>query len=391
MAMFHNKRSQPSPGSTHGSDQGKPEHEKTSHFFRPSAQSFQPQVVSLPANPSILIILMGALGDVTRGMCLISQIKDRFPNSSLTWLVEPKWGEIVKQHPRIDNVLIFDRPNWRQGIKDIYRQLSSIHFDCVFDLQRHFKSGLFSFFSRAHNRIGFHPRDAKEGNWLFNNRHLQKQDDNLPKILHYLQFTKSVGIAPSGDLDFGLSHLQLSNLNPELSSVLDPRYWVVILGSTWETKEWSVDKYQDLIHKLLAETDMQVVLVDAKGKYDLARSLEGKICNPRLVNLVGRTSVVELAAVLARAQGAVGPDCGAGHIASAVHTPYVSLFGPTSHRRTAPFQSEHLVVTAGIECAPCYKKKCPGKNKECMRAIRVPQVMHKIFQVIGDTSERHVE
>jgi ADP-heptose:LPS heptosyltransferase len=334
---------------------------------------------------------MGALGDVSRGMCLISSIKDHFPNSSLTWLVEPKWADIVKQHPRIDHVLIFDRPNWRQGVKDVYRQLSTTRFDCVFDLQRHFKSGLFSFFSRAHTRIGFHPRDAKEGNWLFNNRHLQKQDDNLPKILHYLQFTKSVGIDPPGDLDFGLSHLQLTNLNPELASVLDPKYWVVILGSTWETKEWFADKYQNLIHQLLTETDMQVVLVDAKGKYDLACSLEGKICNPRLVNLVGRTSVVELAAVLAGAQGAVGPDCGAGHVASAVHTPYVSLFGPTSHRRTAPFQSEHLVVTADIGCAPCYKKKCLGQNNECMRAISVSQVMDKIFQAISENTERHVE
>ncbi|MFO7877595.1 MAG: glycosyltransferase family 9 protein, partial [Desulfovermiculus sp.] len=137
--------------------------------------------------------------------------------------------------------------------------------------------------------------------------------------------------------------------------------------------------------------DMQIVLVDAKSKYNLACSLEQEVNNSRLLNLVGQTSVVELAALLQGAQGAVGPDCGAGHIASAVHTPYVSLFGPTSHERTAPFQSEHLVVRADVACAPCYKKRCPGKNNECMRAISVSQVMAKIFQVINENTEGHVE
>ncbi|MFW5971527.1 MAG: glycosyltransferase family 9 protein [Desulfovermiculus sp.] len=334
---------------------------------------------------------MGALGDIARGLCLVSHIKSHFPASSITWLVEPKWREIVSQHPQIDNILIFDRPRWRQGIRDIYHRLSTARFDCVLDLQRHFKSGLFSFFTRAPNRVGFHPRDTKEGNWLFNTHHLQQQGNDLPKISHYLKFAEALGLEPPKVLDFGLSHLNIDTVNPDLTISLTKRYWVVILGSTWVTKEWCADKYASLIHELLLRTDMQIVLVDAKSKYDLACALEKDINNSRLLNLVGQTSVVELAALLQGAQGAVGPDCGAGHIASAVHTPYVSLFGPTSHIRTAPFQSEHLVVTADVPCAPCYKKKCPGKNRECMRALGVSQVMDKISQVIGEHKERHAQ
>jgi lipopolysaccharide heptosyltransferase II len=351
----------------------------------------QSQIVHLNSAPSILIVLMGALGDIARGLCLVSHIKSRFPLSSITWLVEPKWREIVSQHPQIDNILIFDRPRWKKGIWDLYHRLSTARFDCVLDLQRHFKSGLFSLFTRAPNRVGFHPRDTKEGNWLFNTHHLQKQGNELPKISHYLKFAEALGIEPPARLDFGLSHLTIQNVNPDQASLLDQRYWVVILGSTWVTKEWFAEKYASLIHELLLRTDMQIVLVDAKSKYDLACSLERDINNSRLLNLVGQTSVVELTALLQGAQGAVGPDCGAGHIASAVHTPYVSLFGPTSHERTAPFQSEHLVVTADVACAPCYKKRCPGKNNECMRAIGVSRVMDKIFQVINENTKRHVE
>ena len=393
--MFHAQSPLPHLAISQLADQNKVHNAQLGHrvsqLFQTGAQSPQPRIMRLPQAPSILIILMGALGDVARGLCLVSHIKNHFPQSSLSWLVEPPWAEIIRQHHQLDNIIVFDRPKWRQGVRDIYRRLSTVHFDCVLDLQRHFKSGLFSFFTRAQCRIGFHPLEAKEGNWLFNNRHLQRQGNDLPKIFHYLKFAEALGLESPNQLDFGLSHLSIQSLNPGLASGLDQPYWVVILGSTWETKEWLADNYRELIREMLYSTDLQIVLVDAKGKYGLACSLEQQINNPRLLNLVGRTSVVELAAVLQSAQGAVGPDCGAGHIASAVHTPYVSLFGPTSHVRTAPFQSEHLVVTADAECAPCYKKKCPGKNKACMQGIGVSQVMDMISLARSGNKVRHVE
>ncbi len=339
--------------------------------------------IQLPSKPSFLIILMGSLGDVSRGICLASHIKVWYPQSSLTWLIEPKWAELVKYHPMVDSTIVFDRPRWRHGLVHTYRRLKSTHFDCVLDLQRHFKSGLFSFFTRAEYRIGFNPKNSKEGNWLFNNAYIPYKSDHHPKILHYLEFAKYLGLPQPENLDFGLSGIDIRALNSDLANRLHPPFLAIILGSTWPTKEWFFDQYCSLIQELIYSSKMQVVLLDAKTKLEIACELEKKIDHPRLVNLVGQTSVLELAALLKDACLAVGPDCGAGHLASAVDTSYVSLFGPTDPERTAPYGSESLVVKADVTCSPCYRRKCPRGDRLCMRQISVQEVKDKVLEVLN--------
>lgn len=342
--------------------------------------------VDLPGEPSFLIILMGSLGDVTRGLCLVSRIKKIFPNSSITWLVEPKCREVVALHPSIDNILVFDRSCWKKGLKRIARELLKREFDCTLDLQRHFKSGLFSFLSRARYRIGFHPANSKEGNWVFNNIHLPHMDEFYPKIDHYLKFTEQLGL-PSlkgESLDFGLSW---QGFNASASTVLSRvkyPFIAIVLGSTWVSKEWSFNGYLRLSKDLLEETEHNIVLVDTMAKYEMACKLENSIQSGRLINLVGSTTIAGLAAVLKSAQAAVGPDCGSAHVASAVGTPYVTLFGPTSWERTAPYGSEHLVVSKNVPCAPCYQRECPGKGSLCMESIEPKDVKHKIKELLNE-------
>jgi ADP-heptose:LPS heptosyltransferase len=101
------------------------------------------------------------------------------------------------------------------------------------------------------------------------------------------------------------------------------------------------------------------------------------------MNLVCKTSLLELVAILKAAAVGVGPDSGPGHLAAAVGTPYVSLFGPTSPKRVAPYGSEHLVVESGVSCAPCYKKECPGLEKLCMRLVTVEAVEEKLSEALA--------
>ncbi len=348
-------------------------------------QSDRHQKIRLPEAPAFLIILMGSLGDVTRGLCLVSQLKSCFPKSSVTWLVEPKCQEVVSFHPQIDHVLVFDRPRWHLGIVQLYRALRNRRFDCTLDLQRHLKSGFFSLLSGATFRIGFHPQNAKEFNWVFNNRHIPYMEEFYPKLLHYLQFTQYLGCPRPEVLDFGFSGPRLESLAASVLSRVSRPFIAVVLGSTWISKEWFFESYARLIRDLLEETSMHLVMLDTAAKYEMACSLEREIGSSRLINLVGRTSVLELAAVLKEAELAVGPDCGSGHLASAVGTPYVTLFGPTSPERTAPYGSEHLVVSANLACAPCYKKHCPRKDISCMRSIRVEDVKKKIFEGLAQS------
>ena len=187
---------------------------------------------------SILIILTGSLGDIARGLCLVAQIKKNLPDCRVSWLVESRWAALVGLHGQIDNVIIFQRA-WRlSAVRQLYQDLRREKFDITLDLQRILKSGFFSLLSGAGRRIGFHRRNAKEFNWIFNNDHIGYFSDDLPKIRHYLKFTEHLGLPVPDALDFGLSSLNPAATAPQVINELQQPFAAVVLGTSWESKNW---------------------------------------------------------------------------------------------------------------------------------------------------------
>ena len=331
-----------------------------------------------PPSPSILIILMGSLGDVARGLCLVCHIKTNLPQSRVTWLVEPKWADLVRLHAQIDKVIVFKRA-WRfSALWELYNDLNQEHFDITLDLQRILKSGFFSLLSRAKRRIGFHWRNAKELNWIFNNEHIGYHSDELPKIRHYLKFTEHLGLPEPDKVEFGFSSMKTKETSAAVTAALEHPFIAVVLGASWESKGWFFERHFDLVRHILLNQKLQVVLVGDGSQTATAKNLCDRVNEPGLINLVGKTTLMELIAVLKAAVAGVGPDSGPGHLSAAVKTPFVTLFGPTSPQRTAPFGYEDLVVTSEMTCAPCYKKRCPDRNRQCMVSIHPDAVMKKL-------------
>jgi len=340
--------------------------------------------ITLPRRPSILIILMGSLGDVARGLCLVAHIKARLPQSRVSWLVEPKWVELVRLNRQIDRVIVFRRA-WRvSAVWQLSKDLRRDRFDITLDLQRILKSGFFSLLSGAGRRIGFHRRNAKEFNWVFNNEHIGYFSDDLPKIQHYLKFTEYLGLPEPANLDFGFSSLSVADTVPREVAKMTGPFVIVVLGTSWETKNWHYEGYLNLVRCILAAYHLKIVLVGEQSQAALSARLIKAIDSASVLSLVGRTTLPELIALLKGAVAGVGPDSGPGHLSAAVQTPFVALFGPTSARRTAPYGCEHLAVTANLDCAPCYRRNCPDRNKECMQAIQAEAVMDKLALVLTD-------
>jgi lipopolysaccharide heptosyltransferase II len=321
---------------------------------------------------------MGSLGDVARGLCLVAHIKSNLPRSRVTWLVEPKWSALVGLNPQIDRIIVFQRA-WRlSAVWQLYRELRQDHFDVCLDLQRILKSGFFSLLSGAKRRIGFHRRNAKEFNWIFNNEHIGYFSDDLPKIRHYLKFTEHLGLPACTSPEFGFSTLDTAGTVPRVIAELDLPFAAIVLGTSWESKNWYYEGYVGLIQQILAGSSLKVVLLGDDSQRRQAAGLVAEFDPTEVIDLVGRTSLPQLAAVLKAAAIGIGPDSGPGHVSAAVNTPFVTLFGPTSPRRTAPLGSEQLVVEAGPDCVPCYKKNCTDRNNECMRSIHPDTVMEKV-------------
>ncbi len=342
------------------------------------------QHIELQGRESLLIILMGSLGDLVRGFCLPGLIKKRYPDIRIGWLVEPRWKDLVQHHDRIDSILVFDRPLGLKALPDLRRKLRQQSFDITLDLQRHFKSGMFSLFSGSPRRMGFHPRNAKEFNWIFNNFHIPYFDEEKAKLRHYLQFAAAMGIETAGPLDFGLDALAGGDLPEQLASGLKHPYIVMVMGSSWETKNWYADGYRELAARILAEFPVDIVLAGDRSQRAVAHSVRAAVDSRRLIDLTGRTTLPELTALVGQAAAGIGPDSGPGHLTAAMGTPYVTLFGPTPPGRVVPYRCEDLAVVADVDCSGCYRKRCPLPVHACMTAITPAMVIDKLVAVLAD-------
>ncbi len=331
---------------------------------------------------NILIILTGSLGDLVRGLAIPKIIKSKYPDAKISWLVDDKWESIIKGHKYIDEIIVFERKLGAKGVFKLIKNLKQKKFDLTLDMQRIFKSGLMSWFSGAKKRIGFHKENSKEFNFIFNTHSIPYCAPNFNKQLHYLKFTEELGISSPKNLDYGLAigkDEKPENFHQDLS---EENYIALIMGSSWETKDWPLEKYVNLGKILAKNYDLNIVLIGDPSQSNFAKEVEKKLIGQKIINLTGKTNLRSLIPLMYFAKLVVGPDSGPAHICAAVKTPYVSLFGPTPEDRVAPFGYEHLVVTADVSCRPCYKKKCPGMGGVCMKNIRPESVMEKVELVI---------
>ena len=332
---------------------------------------------------SILILLMGSVGDVARGIVLTHQIKTQRPDCRITWLVEPKSHAVVELHSGIDEIILFERGKGLPALIGLFSKLRSQRFDVVLDLQRHAKSGLFSWLSGAPRRIGFHRTDAKEGNWLFSTETIPALGESIPKIRHYLAFLQPLGLEIIEPFDFGLrTKAELVALPDAFPVTYESPRIGLLLGSAWRSKDWVAEGYDQLISLILNRLDSKVFLLGDKSVAPLAERLISAHNNPRLLSFAGKTSLRELIGIIANIDLICGPDSGPGHIAAALGVPYVGLFGATDPERTAPFGSEALVVRGAVGCSPCYRRECPGLNRVCMRLISPSAVFERIRAVL---------
>ena len=327
-------------------------------------------------NPKkILIVLHGSIGDVTRALPLAKLLRRGFPEAYLAWSVEPAAYPLLEGNPALDEIILFDRRHWWRSFGPFLASIRAKRFDLVLDLQRHLKSGIISWWSGAPQRVGFHPADSKEGNGFFNNMHIERFGDGISKLEHYLKFAEYLGIAGEPiEWTFALTASEEKAVERDLSQVSGP-FAVLFVGTRWQSKQWFPGQIAECAKMLQAEQGLDVVLLGAKDDQELAS--EVLACGDgQMLNLVGRTSLREAIGIIQRAKVAVGPDTGLMHIAAAVRTPVISLWGATDPQRTGPFGFAELALRGRAPCAPCYKKNCTI-GRICMQSITVKEIATK--------------
>ena len=324
----------------------------------------------------ILLILHGSIGDVTRALPLATVLRKGFPQSYIAWSVEPASRPLLEHNSAIDELIVFDRARSWRSLGPFLRQIRERHFDLVFDLQRILKSGLISWASGAPQRLGFNRLDAKEFNWVFNNLHIEPFGESISKMEHYFQFTDALGLPrETPQWDFFLQAAERASIKTHLSG-MKRSFAVLFVGTRWESKRWfptQIARCADLLHE---EYHLDIVLLGGKPDERLADEVV-RGSKTTVTNLVGRTSLREAIGIIGLAKLAIGPDTGLMHIAAAVRTPVISLWGATRPQRTGPYGYGDLVIQGRAPCVPCNRRRC-HIGRLCMQSITTAEIGDRI-------------
>ena len=335
----------------------------------------------------ILVVLFGAIGDVTRALPLVMRVKHSWKEAHITWAVEPLSRPLVENHPAIDEVIVFQRSEGLSGYRRFLKELrSKPAFDITLDLQRHLKSGFTTWMSASPRRIGFHRSNAKEGNSFFQTEHIVAVDNWSAKIGHYQKFGDALGLPEFSPLEFGLhpteaEEQKIQELLQPISHIPKENRIAFILGSSWPSRFWLSSRYQELARELSKNRESVCVLVGAKGEREIADRVRDGLPENTVLDLVGKTGLRDLVALFRQLGAAVGSDSGPMHIGAAVGLPIISLWGSTSPLRSAPYGSEQRILQSAIGCSPCYRKNCPGLGQLCMSDIPAGAVLARLEEL----------
>ncbi len=329
----------------------------------------------------VLIVLPGALGDVVRALPLLGRLRRGAPGACLGWVVEPLSSPLLEGHPWLDEVVRVPRRGGLRGAIRALRAVRAFRPDVALDLGRGAKSALFALWSGARRRLGFARGDAREASWLVATERLPEQGSQRAKLEQYLAFGDVLGLPPV-EVAFGLEPTPQERLDAaRMLDGLSPPRVAACVGSSCPARRWFSDRTAGALEVLVARTRGSAVLLGTAADTAFAAAVAQRSQVP-LRNLSGRTDLRQLLAILAQVDVVVGPDSGALHLAAALGTPVVSLWGATSAARSAPWGSEHLVVEGRAPCAPCFLRHCPI-GRVCMRGIEVDAVVARAREALG--------
>jgi lipopolysaccharide heptosyltransferase II len=329
----------------------------------------------------LLIVLPGAIGDVVRALPLLGRLRRAWPDAHVVWAVEPPSAPLLAGHPWLDRAIVFERHRGVRAFVPFLRAVRAERCTVALDLGRSAKSALVARASGAGERLGFARADGREGGWLLATRCLPPQGTARSKLEQFLAFGDLLGVPPA-PVAFGLAPSPREEREAlAFTGDLGKRLVAACVGSSCGSRRWFPERTAAVLRTLRQRHRTGAVLLGARG--DVAFAIETMRDAPRAVrDLVGRTTLRQLLAILARSAVVFGPDSGALHLAAAVGRPVVSLWGATSPLRSTPWGGDALAVQGVTPCAPCFLTECPI-GRVCMRTIDVDAVVERASAVLA--------
>lgn len=325
----------------------------------------------------LLLIKPSSLGDIVHALPTFQALRRRFPDAEISWLVKTQWAGMLERVEGLDRI-------WRVGPSlsewlSVIGRLRRYGFDLVIDLQGLFRSGAAAWLTGCGTRIGF--ANAREGSPLCYTHRIAVPSPEVHAVDRYLSVAHALGCIPAAPV-FPVAPSEadrevVRTLVSRAGIVRGDRWVAMHVSARWATKRWPLEAFTMVAQRLRRE-GVPVALIGSAGDQADARHVAER---SGAVDLSGQTSLSVLPALLQAAACLVTNDSGPMHVAAAMGTPVVAVFGPTSAVRTGPYGARHRVLSVPLPCRPCFSRTCRNPvSMECLTSIAPEQVLLAVQQ-----------
>ena len=352
----------------------------------------------------ILVIRLDLIGDLVLSMTVVRALKRTYADAEIDLLALPSSAQIVRYDPDLSNIIAYDpnawrRPkslvqgrNWRDALR-VMRQLRARRYDVAVSVFGNW-AAILAVLSGARRRVGF----GREGYPGFMTdsvagRHWQP-GERLHEVDYCLKLARAAGTTVTAD-----DRIPRLFVDPSAQRELDgllhemgiqpgkPLIACHVSSNNGQSKRWPIPYWATLMDRLIREQGAQVVLTGAPVDLPLIENVTGRM-QQTPINLAGKTSLLQLAALLQRADILITGDSGPMHIAGAVGTPLIAIHGPTDPAHSGPVSPSATILKSDIWCRPCYNAKdtadCRFYTTQCMKNITPAQVLRVVEEKLRE-------
>lgn len=340
------------------------------------------------SRPRIAIVRFSALGDVVMVSAAVRALQHNLPEAAVTWITSPLAYSLLKGMEGVQ-FEVMEKPRSLADYLAFYRAFRHRQFDMVLAMQANLRINLLYPALRAPLKIGFDRVRAREGQWLFCNRHIPFSDSHL--VDSFLSFVETATGKPAAaswnlpvnDADLNWARAQLAAL---------PKPWVALHPYASKTeRNWVPERYAELVKQAVALRGCGVVLTGGNAPAEMAQCEQlSRLVPANVLNLCGSTTPKQLAALLSLVDVLVAPDTGSVHIARAVDTPVIGLYAVASPNLTGPYRELAYCVDRYPQAVEKYLgkdvRRLPWNTRvhhpDAMSLIEVGDVMRRLDELL---------
>ena len=335
----------------------------------------------------VLVIQTAFVGDVVLTTPLFEAARTRLGAHRVGAVVRPETANLLRNNPHVDDIVVYEKQGAQSGPLELLRlarRLRDADYDAALIPHRSFRSALLGFLAGIPVRVGF---DRNAGRLLLTDRIHYRSIHEVDRNLSLLSPWEwdSDGIRPALYPD-DEDRIRVEALMRQSAVAPSEPLCGVSPGSVWATKRWLPGRYAALVRLLAREYGYRSVLFGSSWDRPLCDEIAAESGVDPL-NAAGALTLLQSAALAARCSAVVSNDTGMGHVAAAMDTPVVALFGPTVPAfGFVPHGPGHQVVETSLDCRPCSAhggNRCPIGTHDCMRGITVEQVIDSLAVHLG--------